>query len=402
MVIAKYKKPLHNEQPRREAVPTYEVVSRATQPIGGERVFDPAIHIMDNGTIVVAYSAYPSGSNGGGAYSTDNGATWTNTPNTIAYGHYFFFLFSIGATLYLMSRDINSGNLYIRKSINNGVSWTNLTLLNSAYWWHYAPNRVIKLGTKRYLSPQVYVNPNAENDPWISRAYATVVASIDESLDPLIPANWTFSNVLTWNHTLLPSPYNATSPYSIHAHYMESELVLHPTDSNLLYVISRFNNNSSLDKAFYKTYNIATNTISFNYSNIIDLPGGSSFKFSVQRCPYTNKYLLMAGDTESYAGDYITAFGGNPFGNFRSRLSLFVADNPISGNWTRLKTLLWDDLFPDDLLASLNTTGFQYPAFEIKGVDIHAMIRVAYNGAPNEHDSNRMWYLKIPNYLRYL
>ena len=62
-------------------------------------------------------------------------------------------------------------------------------------------------------------------------------------------------------------------------------------------------------------------------------------------------------------------------------------------------TLLQDDSgLPYN--QSIELTGFQYPDWQFDGEDIICLVRTAYDGAHNFHDSNRITFHRIKNFRR--
>ena len=65
--------------------------------------------------------------------------------------------------------------------------------------------------------------------------------------------------------------------------------------------------------------------------------------------------------------------------------------------WTIAKRILWDDT---GLSAeqSLIQTGFHYPDCIADGDDLLCLVRTAYRGAVNAHDSNRITLKRVTNF----
>ena len=49
---------------------------------------------------------------------------------------------------------------------------------------------------------------------------------------------------------------------------------------------------------------------------------------------------------------------------------------------------------------SIELTGSQYPDWQFDGEDIICLVRTAYDGAHNFHDSNRITFHRIKNFRR--
>ena len=76
-------------------------------------------------------------------------------------------------------------------------------------------------------------------------------------------------------------------------------------------------------------------------------------------------------------------------------LSLYYSPDLV--HWRHRDTLLEDDsdLTPEE---SARLTGFQYADWQFDGDDIVCLVRTAYAGAHNFHDSNRITFHRIRNF----
>ena len=127
-------------------------------------------------------------------------------------------------------------------------------------------------------------------------------------------------------------------------------------------------------------------TISFNHENgLIDFIGGH-VKFTVRRDPVTGKYFTITNDKNT--GDVPT-----------ERNTLYLAVSDDLRQWRKLKLLLFDDTgLPPEYSCKL--TGFQYPDWQFDGDNLIYLVRTAYRGAHNFHDSNRITYHVECNFRR--
>ena len=83
----------------------------------------------------------------------------------------------------------------------------------------------------------------------------------------------------------------------------------------------------------------------------------------------------------------------------RNVMSLTVSDD--LWNWRLVKTLMRDDtgLNPEDSIA---LTGFQYVDWQFDGDDLIYVVRTAYRGARNFHDSNQIVFRRLANFRDFL
>ena len=83
----------------------------------------------------------------------------------------------------------------------------------------------------------------------------------------------------------------------------------------------------------------------------------------------------------------------------RNVMSLTVSDD--LWNWRLVKDLMRDDtgLNPEDSIA---LTGFQYVDWQFDSADLIYVVRTAYRGARNFHDSNQIIFRRLENFRDYL
>jgi len=103
-------------------------------------------------------------------------------------------------------------------------------------------------------------------------------------------------------------------------------------------------------------------------------------KFTIRCDPRTGLYWTLANDM---------CDGDHPIR--RNRLSLFSSSDLRT--WRRNKVLMDDDI-EETPEASVRNTGFQYADWQFDGEDLICMVRVAYDGAHNFHDANRMVFAR--------
>jgi len=126
--------------------------------------------------------------------------------------------------------------------------------------------------------------------------------------------------------------------------------------------------------------------VSFNANTgFIEFPGGKT-KFTIRFDEPTGLYCTLSNGSLEPAGP-----------SNRAVLSLYASRDLRS--WQHLKVLLKDDISATVGEAYLNT-GFQYPDWQFDGDDIIALVRTAYNGARNFHDSNRITFYRITEFRR--
>jgi len=118
-------------------------------------------------------------------------------------------------------------------------------------------------------------------------------------------------------------------------------------------------------------------------NGFIDFPGGLS-KFTIRYDRTLDKYLTLsnAGDDPEYPCR-------------RNILSLCASDD--LRHWTVVRVLLRDESGLE-WENSKRLTGFQYVDWQFDNDDIIYLVRMAWRGAHNFHDANRITYHVLRNY----
>jgi len=159
------------------------------------------------------------------------------------------------------------------------------------------------------------------------------------------------------------------------------------TPSGELWDLLRFNSNPLINKAAIVKISDDSQHLSFDPADFIDFPGGIT-KFTIRRDSATGLYLSLVNDhTEPKAP--------------RQRNILALAASENLRDWRLVERLMEDDtgLSPED---SIRLTGFQYVDWQFDDHDIIYAVRTAYRGAIRYHDSNRIVYRVLKNYVSYL
>ena len=150
--------------------------------------------------------------------------------------------------------------------------------------------------------------------------------------------------------------------------------------------ILRFNSAPIWDKAVVIQVHDGGQKITFQPNDgFIDFPGGMT-KFTIRFDIVSEFYLTLSNNNPNIE---------NP--SRRSLFSLHASENLT--DWQHKMTLLEDDSgLSDD--QSIELAGFQYPDWQFDGEDIICLVRAAYDGAHNFHDSNRITFHRIENFRR--
>jgi hypothetical protein len=327
--------------------------------------------------------------------SSDHGKTWTNVTHIA--NAFWSSLFVMDRVVYLLGTSQQSGSIVIRRSTDNGYTWTHPfdedALSTGLLFkgggrkappnYHCAPVPVLVKDGRLYRAFE-------DNTPYHwPQGFQACVISADIDADLLDAANWTMSNKLPFDPTWLPESWGPwTSPG-----WLEGNVVEGPQGN--LWNILRLNAKRPNDDTMWTLWNKAAMVkiedggrhISFDPAvGFIDLPGGHS-KFTIRRDAKSGLYFTISNGVMD--PDRPT---------LRSVLSLYKSSD--LRNWEHCTILLEDDSgLPCNEAARL--VGFQYVDWQFDGDDIIYLVRTAYEGAHNFHDANRITFHRLENFSRW-
>jgi hypothetical protein len=279
-------------------------------------------------------------------------------------------LFVHRGDVYIMGTTKHHGNIVIRRSTDNGRTWTEPNLLTTRDNYHTAPTPVIEHKGRIWRA----FEDASGGTNWGMR-YMPLMLSVPTDADLLNAANWTFAATVPRKQEWLEGKFNA---------WLEGNAVLSP-DQKIVNVL-RVDVATPPEKAAILRVSDDGKTQSFDPDrDIVDFPGGSK-KFSIRFDPESRAYWTLASVLPK---EFQTAGKPSPI---RNTLALLKSTNVR--DWEQRAIILQH---PDT-----KKHGFQYPDWQFDGPDIIAAVRIAFDdeegGAHNAHDANYLTFHRLKDF----
>ncbi|MBN1875824.1 MAG: exo-alpha-sialidase [Anaerolineae bacterium] len=367
---------------------------RYQDPVTRTYLGSPSLVRLDNGDLLATHDYFGPGcphnhedeeSLTSVYRSGDDGKTWTNVTHII--NAFWSSLFVLNGAVYLLGTSQQYGSIVIRRSEDHGNTWTHPVDTKSGLLfqggirhtppnYHCAPVPVLIKEDRLYRAFE-------DNTPcdWPS-GFQTCVISADVGADLLDAANWTLSQKLSFDLAWCSERWGAIEK----AGWLEGNMVADRDGQlwNVLRVNARrvgSSDGSIWNKAALVKVDVGGVYLRFDpATGFIELPGGHT-KFTIRYDPQSDLYLTLSNGVTDLA---------HPTN--RSVLSLYVSTD--LRQWIHCATLLEDDLSVSSEDAA-RWTGFQYVDWQFDGDDLIYLVRTAYDGAHNFHDSNRITFHRI-------
>jgi hypothetical protein len=318
--------------------------------------------------------------------SADNGRTWQSLTHVA--NAFWSSLFVHRGAVYLLGTSQQYGSIVIRRSTDSGCTWTRPRdetsgLLFPGGFYHDPPNYHCAPVPVVVANDRVFrAFEDCSPCSW-GRGFKSCVISAAEDADLLQAENWRMTNKLATDPDWAPASWETP----VNLGWLEGNVVVTPAGE--LWNILRVHSDPNVNKAAIVRISPDGRTATFDPKHdFIDFPGGTT-KFTIRRDPVSGRYLSLVNTNVVPT-----------WPNQRNRLDLAVSWD--LRNWEVVHPLLEDDL-ETSLDDSLRRTGFQYVDWQFDGEDdLMYLVRTAYDGARNFHDSNRITFHRLEGFRRYL
>lgn len=336
----------------------------------------PSIAILPNGHYVASHDLFGPGTHNNQTIvfvSTDHGKTWKKQADIT--GQFWSTLFVNEHALYLLGVDKQMGRIVIRRSSNEGKSWTtprNSTtgILTPTGKFHCAPVPVLIEDGKVWRGFESAEKSAGEPD------FPAFLISAREETDLLSAANWKQSGMAIPQKSWLDGHFEG---------WEEGNAVATP-DGDIVDIL-RVNTPPKGETAAMVHYDSKTKKLSFDpQSDFINFPGGD-VRFTIRRDPQTNLYWSLT--------NYIPPSQANADpGSTRNTVALI--SSPDLRTWT-VKCILLHH-------ADRAHHAFQYLDWQFDGDDIVAVSRTAFDdgegGAHSFHDANFLTFHRFKDFRK--
>lgn len=356
----------------------------------------PSIVILPNGTYIASHDW--GGANSSGIFtsiysSSNKGESWelVSVINNLRWANLFYH----NNALYIMGVANGMGDICIRRSTDNGTTWTvasgSTTGILVAGRFHTAPTPTVVHNGRIWRAFEE--SPDSANE----RDFYAFVLSAPVNSDLLQASNWTRSSKVGFNSTWV----NADSP-----EWCEGNVVVTPEGKIVDYLRMKTDQavNGTLEMQGYASaiprYEVAGmikisddgKTASFNPStDFVHFPGAST-KFTIRYDPVSKKYWSIVNKITTVVSGWNN---GSSNGPWNQRNVIILSSSSDLKNWEeRYKLIRWNE---GDIITRRETFGFQYVDWQFENNDIVAVMRTSWYGH-DWHNANLLTFHRLTDF----
>lgn len=347
----------------------------------GKYLGSPSICILPNGRYVASHDYFgPKTKEFETAItdifvSDDKGASWQKSATLR--GQFWSSLFHHNGAIYIFGTCRHHGNIVIRKSTDNGETWSNPydskngLIVEGEY--HTAPTPVLVHNGRIYKAFE-YATHKVRK--W-GRRYSAMVISAPVGANLLDAKSWRCSNIIYSDPQWLGGEFRGWLEGNVVYDYKQKQLL------NILRVGT--NKGVGVEHCARVEISAGGKQISFDAEKgFVPFPGGAK-KFTIRYDERSGKYWTLVNNTEP---EKLVIKNDKT----RNTLSLYSSTDLLE--WKRERTIIDH---PD-----IYYHGVQYVDWQFDGEDIVAVIRTAWEdeegNAHNQHDSNYILFRRVERF----
>ena len=334
----------------------------------------PSIAILADGSYIASHDLFGKGSSGDTTClftSHDRGATWKSL--TEIRGQWWSTLFVHGTNLYLMGTTRGYGSTIIRRSADNGKTWTTPVDKNSGLLlegeYHCAPVPVVIHNGRLWRGMEDAMGPGG----WGSR-FRAFMMSAPVDADLLKAESWTCSNHIGRDTNWLDGKFSG---------WLEGNAVVTP-QGHIVDILRCAVPEYPEQAAVIRISDDGTRAEFDPKEDFVEFPGGAK-KFTIRFDPVSQRYWsLVNAMPQEFQSDVPD----------RTRNTLALVCSKDLKKWNVVSVEMQH---PDT-----KSHGFQYVDWLFEGNDLISVIRTAYDddtgGAHNYHDANYLTFWRVKNF----
>jgi hypothetical protein len=361
----------------RTAIPVPGVVINHVPASSGEYVGSPSLAILPNGKFVASHDYAGGGKPRTTIFlSEDKGKSWKHIAEIPK--QFWSSLFWHDEALYLLGTQAGMGPVIIRRSADEGATWTvpkdsksGLLLDDDRY--HTAPVPLVVYNGRIWRSMEEYHPASKVREGLFGRQFSAFVLSAPLGADLLEARNWTTSTRVRPDEN---APFRG---------WLEGNAVV--TREGDIVNILRVDSMRMPEQAAIIRVSADGRKAHFDPGkDLVAFPGGSK-KFTIRWDEGSGRYWALAN-----------AILQKPAFRFPSRIrnTLALVSSTDLIHW-EINNVVLEHPDPDK-------HAFQYADWQIDGEDIVFVSRTAYDdgmgGARRQHDANYLTFHRIPGFRR--
>lgn len=326
----------------------------------------PSIAILPNGDYVASHDFFGKGSTETESAvsrvfrSTDRGKSWTRSAEFS--DQFWSNLFVHRGALYLMGTTYEYGRIVIRRSADNGVTWSEPSYITQDTGYHTAPVPMVEHQGRLWRGMEYH-------PPGKWGFFQAVAISAPVDADLMKPGSWTMTE-------RMPYPKELAKEGD---HWLEGNVVV--DRKGTLLILLRVAN---IEKAAV----VRVNGGKLAFERLIPFPGGAK-KFTIRWDARSKRYWTLSNPA-------LPQFERSATDPASVRNTLVLMSSKDLRKWKAGRTVL---SHPDP-----EKHAFQYVDWQFDGNDLVVASRTAFDdeegGAHRAHDANYLTFHRVENFRK--